>query len=137
MIYSICSNGRRVSQATIDKELSLAYREKYVADQRIICECCLEAWSTASDHTIAKARCKVLHKTELIWNPFNFVRSCDKCHNNWESFKSGEWVLHKNVIQRLEFLKIYDPEGFLIRIEFTVSALEEQKKQLTLNADNS
>lgn len=126
MNYAICSDGRRVSQATIDKELSLAYREKYEADQRIICECCQNAWSVASDHTIAQARCKVIHKTELIWNLLNFVRSCEICHKDWESFKSGEWTLHKNVIQRLEFLKEHDPEGFNIRIEFTKIALENK-----------
>ncbi len=126
MNYAFCSDGTRVSQATIDHRLSESYHEKYWNVTAIICECCGLRMSTASDHTIAKARCKTLHKTELIWNPDCYVRSCDICHKEWEGFKSGEWTIHLNVEQRLIFLKEHDPEGFNIRIELTKGALTER-----------
>lgn len=120
-----CSDGSRVSEATIQRRYSVSLRTSYIEmSVAPICQGCGKARSVHSDHTIAKARCKVLHKTELIWNPGNYVRSCQRCHNEWESFKSGEWTLHLNVEERLRFLKEHDPEGFKIRVEITKHILQ-------------
>lgn len=75
------------------------------------------------DHTIAKARCKELHKTELIWSTLNQEFSCRLCHRQWEAYKSGDWINHRNVERRLAFLKEHDPEGYQKRIEFTKASL--------------
>lgn len=129
MILSYCSNGDRVSQATIDKRYSESLRKKYAfagSQSSVICDGCKKRPSVHSDHTIARARCKQIHKTELIWDPDNYVRSCEKCHREWESFKSGEWTLHLNSEQRLRFLKKHDPEGFRVRVELTTHILKQQ-----------
>lgn len=120
-----CSDGSRVSEATIQKRYTESKREKYEGISSLPCEGC-GAPSVHNDHTIAKARCKVIHKTELIWHPDNYPRSCEKCQSQWEGFKSGEWVKHQNVEERLRFLKKHDPEGYQIRVELTKMALKEK-----------
>lgn len=125
---AFCSDGERVSQATIDRRLSQSYRDKYETNSgTIICECCGKEPSVHNDHTIAQRRCKILHKTELIWNPENYVRSCERCHKQWEAFKAGDWCLHNNVGERLYFLKLHDREGYNIRITMTTANLEDNE----------
>ncbi len=123
MNLSYCSNGERVSEATIQRRYSQSLKEKHEYQRTKICECCGKRQAMHNDHTIAKARCKVIHKTELIWNPNNYVDSCEICHKEWESFKSGEWVFHLNSGERLRFLKEHDPEGYQVRTELTILIL--------------
>lgn len=120
-----CSDGSRVSELTIKRRYEESKREKYEGITYMpACEGCGHP-SVHNDHTIAKARCKVIHKTELIWHKGNYVRSCEKCHHEWEGFKSGEWTMHHNVEQRLRFLKEHDPEGYQIRVELTMFSIKE------------
>lgn len=121
-IYYYCSDGTRVSENTINRKYSEALKEKHLYNSSPRCENCGEQ-AVHNDHTIARARCKVIHKTELIWNPMNFVSSCAKCHTEWENFKSGDWLLHNNVEERLRIVKLYDPEGYKKRIELTKFSL--------------
>lgn len=123
-IYHYCSDGRRVSQSTIDRKYAQARKEKHIFSPIGVCECCGKKPAIDNDHTIAQARCKQIHKTELIWNPLCFVSSCRNCHMDWERFKNGNWINHKNVEQRLRFLKEHDPEGYNKRIELTKMSLE-------------
>lgn len=124
-----CSNGEGVTQATIDRRYAKAREKKYAGiTTRLPCEACGEPGND-NDHTIAQARCKVIHKTELIWDPENFPWSCRKCHREWENFKSGDWVHHANSEQRLRYLKEHDPEGFRVRIELTTFSLEQECQQ--------
>lgn len=123
----LCSDGTYVTQDQIRHKYAKSRSKKYAGITSIrMCEACEVEPSVDNDHTIAQARCKFIGKTELIWHPDNYPRSCRKCHHEWENFKSGEWVHHKNVVQRLEFLKEHDPEGYQIRIEFTKASLESQ-----------
>jgi hypothetical protein len=131
MNLSFCSNGERVSEATIQRRYSQSLKEKHEYQRTKICECCGKRQAMHNDHTIAKARCKVIHKAELIWNPGNYVSSCEICHKEWESFKSGNWTLHLNSEVRLRFLKEHDPEGYNIRIELTVLILQQQHNRQT------
>lgn len=126
MNKAFCSNGERVSQATIDRRYAEARKKKHAGNPRPLCGGCEEFYADHNDHTIAQARCKVLHKAELIWDLNNFEDSCHTCHNEWEAFKSGEWLKHKNVEKRLRFLKEHDPEGFKVRIELTELHLQQQ-----------
>lgn len=124
-----CSDGSRVSQATIDRRYAEARKKKYAGVfARLPCESCGQPGND-NDHTIAQARCKVILKTELIWHPENFPWSCRTCHRQWENFKEGEWIKHGNVEERLRFLKEHDPEGFTVRIELTTFILEQQQQQ--------
>lgn len=122
---SQCSDGTYVTGSQINRNYVKSKKEKYSGiSYTPMCEACEIERGNDNDHTIAQARCKIIHKTELIWHKGNYVWSCRKCHHQWENFKSGEWVHHKNVEQRLAFLKEHDPEGYTIRIEFTKAALE-------------
>lgn len=126
IVKSTCSDDTRVSQATIDRRYAEARAKKYAGVTTTLpCESCGQPGND-NDHTIAQARCKVIGKTELIWNPDNFPWSCRVCHKQWENFKSGEWLLHGNCSERLLFLKEHDPEGFNIRVTLTQAALEER-----------
>lgn len=107
-----CSNGIRVSQASIDRRYSESLREKHAGKGIVMCECCQSVPATDNDHTIAKARCKELHKTELIWDKDNFVSSCRKCHRQWESYKDGAYKKHANYESRMDFLRQHDKEGY-------------------------
>lgn len=123
-----CSDGTLVSPSQINKRYFESRKKKYSGITFTpICEGCNKDRSVDNDHTIAQARCKVIHKTELIWHPLNYVRSCRKCHMEWENFKSGEWIHHLNVRERLAFLKEHDPDGFNVRIELTKGNLENLK----------
>lgn len=128
MNYSFCSDGTRISEAGIRARYSDALREKHAGNPRAMCGCGCGGPAVHNDHTIAKARCKVIHKTELIWDPENFESSCEKAHREWEDFKSGMWIMHANCNKRLLFLKENDPEGFTVRIQLTQMALEEKMK---------
>lgn len=121
-----CTDGTRVSQAAIDRRYTASLQKKYAdvgAQGTVICEACGQQPSAHSDHTIARARCKEIHKTELIWDPRNYVRSCVLCHKQWENFKAGDWCLHLNASDRLAFMQEHDPEGFTIRVELTRASL--------------
>ncbi len=133
-IRSRCSNGRYVTQGTINSKYYESKQKKYEGiTYTLICEGCNLEPSIDNDHTIAQARCKVIHKTELIWNPKNYVRSCRICHREWESYKSGDYLNHKNVVERLIFMRDHDFEGFVARIQFTdPSARLEEIKLLVL-----
>ena len=69
------------------------------------------------DHTIAKARCKQLGKTELIWDRDNTSDSCRECHEEWERYANGAFEDHKNVVVRMKFMKIHDPERYEKRFQ--------------------
>lgn len=120
-----CSDGTRVTESTIRANYSNALKEKHKGKGIIICGCGCNRMAIHNDHTIAKARCKQIHKTELIWCHNNFESSCERAHRQWENFKSGEWINHRNMEQRLAFLKKHDPEGYRIRIELTILALSD------------
>lgn len=64
------------------------------------------------DHTIAKARCKELHKTELIWDADNIEFSSRTAHQEWEQYKSGKFIRHANFKKRMAYMKKHDIEGW-------------------------
>lgn len=114
------SSGEAVSEATIKKRLRDAYKW---AMPKYVCECCGKNRTDDHDHTLPQAKCKQLHKTELIWDEENWSYSCRTCHNIWESYKSGIFQTHKNVVKRMLYLKKH--------------ALEEYKKRLNYIDDNN
>ena len=105
-----------MKQSTINAKLSKAYREKHAGVGIIMCECCGVERAQDNDHSIAQRRCKEIGKIELIWDKENFVSSCRKCHNEWESYKSENFRHHLNYEQRMEYLKKHDIEGYNKRL---------------------
>lgn len=106
------STGKTYTQAGIKNMLSKAYQSKHQSPAPVWCEGCNKEPAQDNDHTIAQKRCKELHLTELIWDENNFVSSCRKCHQEWESWKSGAWAHHRNALARLEYLYQYDKEAY-------------------------
>ena len=111
MIYYTTSSGERVSEATIQKRLSKAYRQRYDGEPY---PCCEETGTRAqgSSHIISQSRCKELHKTELIWNPDNFFPATHVTNSRWES---NDKKL-RNYDEYMEFMKIHDLEGYNKRL---------------------
>lgn len=109
------SDGSEYTQSMIEARLRQAYLE---SNDKGICECCHREQGVDHDHTIAKARCKEIGKTELIWNSDNWSWSCRDCHGQWESYKSGEFQKHHNVITRMRFMKKHDLEKFQSRMNY-------------------
>lgn len=122
MTLHYCSDGTRVSEASIGWRLTESHNRMMADNPHPHCGGCDDE-PNDFDHTIAKARCKEIHHTELIWDDDNQVFSCRRCHREWEAYKSGLWIGHKNMEQRLRYLKDHDPEGYQKRIEFTKLAL--------------
>jgi len=106
------SAGNAYTEAQIRQRYN---QEKYGFMPKYICECCGESQAFDPDHTISKARCKILHKVELIWLESNISWSCRKCHLEWESYKDGKFSHHNNAYERMLFTFIYDREGFTKR----------------------
>ena len=114
-----CSDGSFVTQSTIDRKRSEAYRKKHVGNPRPVCGGCEKAMADDNGHIIAQKQCKTLHKTNLIWDPENMTNDCRDCHHIWENFKSGQWRNLKDVEVRVEYLLKHDPQNLIMREEFS------------------
>jgi len=112
----ICSDGSKVTQATIQRKLSEAYR--LYGGRFFLCEGCGNERATDHSHIISQKRCKELHKTELIWSRENWFYACRDCHMIWESYKSGEFGSLKNIDELLDVLRVYDYEGLQKRLNY-------------------
>lgn len=115
MNYYQCSNGEKVSQATIDNRRSKAYKLAYQMMDNSICEGCEKERAQGSSHIVSQQRCKHLHKTELIWLRINFFPASHNCNSRWES---NDTTL-KNYKRCMAILEVLDPEGYTKRIELT------------------
>jgi hypothetical protein len=120
------SDGKRYSETMIRRRYAEALKDKHQGNGPAMCEAYPDERAVHNDHTISQKRCKQIHKTELIWNPDNFVSSSARAHTEWEAIKGGEWLHHANVDQRLKFLKEHDPEGFDTRINLVSLSLQQQ-----------
>lgn len=109
-IRYFCSDGTRVTQAMIDKKYLQSRINRY-SDHVPYCWGCGEA-AQGNAHIIAQARCKVLHKTELIWDTRNYFPACNACNSAIENPKGEEWKNLKNIDYCLKWIKQEDPELF-------------------------
>jgi hypothetical protein len=112
MIKYECSDGSKVSQATIDKRRSDSYKNRYQGYPQV-CEGC-GAPATCSAHIIPQARCKQLRKTELIWSEENYFPSCYDCNKAIENPKGKEWKDLCNLDNCLTVIMKYDEELYSI-----------------------
>lgn len=109
-----CSDGTRVTQSQIQTRLSNVYK---IMEIQHNCTAYPNLQANDHDHTISQARCKQLHKTELIWDINNIEFSSRLAHNEWESYKSGEFEEHENCYSRMIFTKKHDQERFEKRMQ--------------------
>lgn len=111
------SDGKLMTDPQIKRRLSKEYKLHPQPGERK-CECCGDVMAEHHDHTISQRQCKLLKIVEMIWSVLNWSLSCAKCHKEWESYKSGLFQHHNNLIQRMLFMKKYDKEGFNKRIHY-------------------
>lgn len=107
--YKCTLTNQEYSEATIQANLSKAYRRAYTFEPQGSCEGC-GGQAVCSAHIISKMRLKQLHLTSLIWSPELFFRSCYKC-NQIAELPSSEAIadlLNYQEIKQIIFK--YDPE---------------------------
>lgn len=102
-----CSDGTVVSEATIKRKLTEAYREKYAGEPHPSCFECGQP-AEGSGHIIPKSICKQLHKTELIWDFENFTAMCHSCNQKVENISSPEFKLLNGYEYYLEIFRKHD-----------------------------
>lgn len=109
-----CSDGTKVTQDQIDKHRSKSYSIVY-PNQIQQCQGCGEK-AQGSAHIVPQARCKQIHKTELIWEldkfrkPVNFFPACHKCNAAIENPKGDDWKYLDNIGECLAAMKEHDEE---------------------------
>lgn len=109
--YYKCSDGSKVSEATVKRKLSEAYRAKYEGEPLGLCEGCGARQPNGSAHIIPKTRCKYdLNMTELIWHPVNFFRACNQCNSAIENPGGTAWKDLLNLDHCLYVIEKYDKE---------------------------
>lgn len=113
--YYYTSTGERYSQAQIDKKLSETYRKAYAGEPHPYCHGCGKR-ATETSHIISQRRCKILRKTELIWNVENMFPACRDCHMLFEGFKNEKVFQLFNYKQCLNFIKLHDSKDYERRI---------------------
>lgn len=114
--YKCTITGKEYSEATIQANLSAAYRDAYTFAPKGPCCGCGHP-GTESAHIIPKARCKQLQLTSLIWNPVNFFRSCRFCNVIAENISSKEIRELLNFQEILAVYKQYDNERYQILLQ--------------------
>jgi hypothetical protein len=108
-----CSNGDRVTQSMIDLKYKKSRVARYAGNPVRWCHGCGKTLCNGSAHIIAQARCKTLHKTELIWDWNNFFPACNACNMAIENPKGEAWKSLLNIEECLAFIELHDPELFM------------------------
>ena len=122
----LCSDGTKVTQAEINVFRAEAYAQRYPV-QSATCHGCWKRKAQGSAHVIAQARCKILGKTELIWDPRNFFPACLQCNAAIESPNGKNWKHLLNIDDCLKFIKQEDPELFT---KFENAAIDQSRKDV-------
>lgn len=107
-----CSDGSRVSEATVNRNLTAAYRKKYAGEPHPYCRGCGQP-SQGSAHSIPKSILKQLHKTELIWNPEMFWPACHRCNLIAENPQGEDFTKLRNHSQVVSVIELYISERLI------------------------
>lgn len=103
----LCSDGTRVTQEEIN---GMMIPHRTMMGQA--CQGCGIKIAVCKAHIIPRARCKVIGKTELIWEPQNMFDSCFNCNSAIENPKGEAWKKLKNINYCLAFIELHDKELF-------------------------
>lgn len=107
-----CSDGGKVTDSGVRAMLAQAYLIRDELFPYVQCEGCKKELATCHAHIIAKAECKRIGKTELIWDINNFFNSCWSCNTAIENPKGNEWKQLKNIDKCLKFIAQHHYELF-------------------------
>lgn len=88
MNYYNCSDGERVTQATIDKRRSETYQRMYADNCQPTCIGCLINKAQGSAHCIPQSVLKSEGMAELCWAEEMIVPACYKCNSIIENVSS-------------------------------------------------
>ena len=105
-----CSDGTRVKQVVIDRHLSQLRKLIFSQEVYVWCAGCKMTYTHSIAHIIAKARCKVIGKTELIWDINNVFPGCFKCNQQAENISSPAIMQLKNYAHIKAFMLANDFE---------------------------
>ena len=109
-----------MKQSTINSHLSESYKLYDAVTPKVCSGCGRNGVVIHHSHIISQKRCKELGMPELIYTNteigYNFVYDCVECHQVWEAVKNPAWKLLDNVFYRNDILKMFDPEGYRIRL---------------------
>ncbi len=111
-----CSDGSLVSQSEITANYRLV-QEQIALDSIGVCQGTGRTDLPLSfSHTISRARCKALGKTELIWDANNIevesMGASDSAHYIWENGNLEKKKTLLNFTRKLEYIKIHDQETY-------------------------
>lgn len=112
MNYYNCSNGEKVSQATIDKRRSETYQRMYADNCQPICIGCLINKAAGSGHIIPQAVAKSEGMTELCWTEDNICPFCHSCNSIAENISSETIKLLHCYDYILQITKKYLPSRY-------------------------
>lgn len=107
--YSYCSDGTKLTDSAIKTRLSKAYKEYYLFEPMGACEGCGEP-ATCTAHILPKAFCKWEGRTELIFEPENWFRSCVSCNQKAENPSSEAIRELRNFDEILRVTEKYFPD---------------------------
>lgn len=104
------SFGNTWTQKEIDRKRGEAYKEKYKDNPNPACQGLGIVRAECTAHIIPQARCKQLHKTELIWDLDNMFPATFAANLAIENPKGAAWKSLKNVEKCLAYMKENDLE---------------------------
>ena len=123
---AVTSDGERLTEGIIRQRYATSRRSKY-GDQKVRkCHGC-GTDCTGNAHIIAKARCKQIGKTELIWDKGNYFPACSACNQAIENPNGKAWKSLMNIDYCLSFIKLHDPELFT---KFELAAIDQSRKDV-------
>jgi len=109
-----------MKQSTINNHLSEAYKLYDAVTPKVCSGCGRSGVVMHHSHIISQKRCKELGYPELIYTKtilgYNFVYDCIDCHEKWEAVKNPAWKDLNNIFYRNDIMKMFDPDGYTIRI---------------------
>ncbi len=118
-----------MKQSTINNHLTQAYKHFDAVTPKVCSGCGRSDKPLTHSHIISQKRCKEIGKEHLIYMKmplaefpmaseyaYNFVYDCHDCHQIWEAVKNPAWKELNNIFYRNDILKMFDPEGYKIRI---------------------
>jgi hypothetical protein len=113
--YYNCSDGSKVSQATIDRKRSETYRELYEGESHPTCAGC-GAMAQATAHLVPQSVCKKEGKSEYCWLPINMVPACHSCNSRLESYKADDVKDLYCYEQLLEITQLISPQRYRLML---------------------
>lgn len=111
-----CSTGELVTGQEINERLKVAYNSIDQSREPVCQGTGRSDLPLSHSHTISQARCKVLGKTELIWDEDNIelesMGDSNAAHVIWENGNLEQKKTLLNFTRKLQYIKLHDLEMY-------------------------